>query len=194
MKNIITLILITFSTLTFAQTPQMEDVEGIAVGDTVASFSGITKDNQKYTWNHGPTVVIFIRGYWCGYCNEHMSHLQDSFSQLTAVGADVVVVSPEKPEYLEKTAEKSGAEFTLIYDSAYSIMKQFDVLWAPDRKMEAKIKKHFGDEMKNSHSDDTQRLPVPATYIIGQDGVITWRHFDRDYSQRSTMKEILENL
>ena len=198
MKNIITLILITLSTLTFAQTPLMTEVQGIAVGDTVADFSALTKDNSTYflksELEKGPTVVIFIRGYWCGYCNKHMSHLQDSFDQITAKGANIVIVSPEKPEYLEKTAEKSGAEFTLLYDSAYSIMQQFDVLWAPDEKMEAKFKRYFGDEMKNSHSDDTQRLPVPATYIIGQDGVVKWRHFNRDYSTRSTVVDILDNI
>lgn len=198
MKNIITLILVAFSTFTFAQTPLLKDVKGKAVGDTIANFSATTKDNGTYTLSDdlssGATVVIFIRGYWCGYCNKHMSHLQDSFSQITEAGANIVVVSPEKPEFLEKTAEKSGVEFTLLYDSAYTIMNQFDVLWAPDEAMEAKLKKYLGNELKQSHSDDTQRLPVPATYIIGQDGVVTWRHFDTDYSKRSTVREILSNL
>jgi len=198
MKNIITLALLLLSFGSFAQTPSFKDVKGIAIGDTIENFSALTKDSLTYNLRDdlakGPTVVIFIRGYWCGYCNKHMSDLQDSFDQITATGANIIVVSPEKPEYLEKTAKKSGAEFTLLYDSACSIMKRFDVLWAPDKVMEAKFKKYFGDEMKDSHSDDTQRLPVPATYIIGQDGVIIWRHFDRDYSQRSTVKDILKNL
>ncbi|TVQ90758.1 MAG: AhpC/TSA family protein, partial [Bacteroidetes bacterium] len=48
--------------------------------------------------------------------------------------------------------------------------------------------------LKEAHSDDSQQLPIPATYIIGQDGKIAWRQFDPDYKKRSSVKDILEAL
>jgi peroxiredoxin len=198
MNKIITLLLISISILSNAQTPFVGDVNGATLGDTISNFTALDNDSNRYQLSddlsQGDVVVIFIRGKWCGYCNRHLSNLQDSLSQVTALGAKVVIVSPEKPEFIDQTIEKTGIEATILFDSGYVIMKQFDVLWAPKDKDLTKYKKYFGEEMKNSHSDDTQRLPVPATYILGKDGIIKWRHFDRDYSNRSTVKEILIQL
>lgn len=52
----------------------------------------------------------------------------------------------------------------------------------------------FNAKLKKSHSDDSQRLPIPATFIISKKGKIVWRQFDPDYKNRSTVKEILDNL
>ena len=52
----------------------------------------------------------------------------------------------------------------------------------------------LGAKLKKTHSDDTQRLPIPATYIIVKDGIIKWRHFNPDYKQRSSIDDILNNL
>ena len=123
-----------------------------------------------------------------------MRSIQDSLALLKSAGAKVVVVSPQKTEFIAKTIKKTNLETTILYDSGYIIMNQFDVLFTPSEKTMAKYKLFLGDGLIVSQSDDTQRLPVPATYIIGQDGVIKWRHFDRSYSKRSTVSDILKNL
>jgi len=38
------------------------------------------------------------------------------------------------------------------------------------------------------------QLPVPATFIISQQGIITYRQFDYHYSKRVSMKEIAAHL
>ena len=51
------------------------------------------------------------------------------------------------------------------------------------------------DELSNENNNQEEaKLPVPATYIIGKDGLIKWRHFNYNYSQRASVKEILDNL
>jgi len=55
----------------------------------------------------------------------------------------------------------------------------------------------LGAKLKETHSDDSQRLPIPATYLIGQNGKIAWRQFDPNYKKRSSVKDIIraiENL
>jgi len=52
----------------------------------------------------------------------------------------------------------------------------------------------LGAKMKKTHGTHEQNLPIPATYIIGMDGIIQWRQFDPNYKNRSSVKEILENL
>ena len=52
----------------------------------------------------------------------------------------------------------------------------------------------LGANLKEAHSDDSQQLPIPATFVIGRDGKIAWRHFDPDYRKRSVVKDIVETL
>lgn len=175
-----------------------EELVGLQVGDTVTPFEGIVLDSTTFhlqeKLDSGEVVIIFIRGQWCPYCNRHMAALQDSLSLIHEKGASLVVVSPDKPEYLAITQEKAHAEFTLIYDSAYQIMKQFDVLFLPSDKILTRYAKFFGNTLKESHSDESQQLPVPATFVLNQEGIITWRHFDINYKKRSTVGEILKAL
>jgi peroxiredoxin len=52
----------------------------------------------------------------------------------------------------------------------------------------------LGAKLKRAHSDDSQRLPIPATFVISKDGKIVWRQFDPDYKKRSSVEEILTVL
>jgi peroxiredoxin len=54
--------------------------------------------------------------------------------------------------------------------------------------------KLLGARLKKAHSDDSERLPIPATYIIDSQGKVVWRHFDPDYKKRSSVTDILANL
>ena len=117
--------------------------------------------------------------------------LQDSLKYIQEMGATVVAVSPQKPEYLDKMSQKTGTEFTLLYDKGYSIAEAYDVDFTPEARQLFTYNVMLNANLKKSQSDDSQRLPVPATYIINREGYITWRQFDIDYHNRSTVKDIL---
>ncbi|PJB59866.1 MAG: alkyl hydroperoxide reductase, partial [Bacteroidetes bacterium CG_4_9_14_3_um_filter_41_19] len=126
----------------------------------------------------GPVVVIFYRGQWCPVCNKHLSHLQDSLQLIYEKGATVIAVSPEQSEFLKRTAEKTHASFSLLYDEGYKISDLFDVTFKPDTMTTIMYNTLLSANLKKANTDDSQRLPIPATFIIGTDGKIVWRHFD----------------
>lgn len=172
--------------------------KGLKVGALVADF--IAKDifDKTYTLSaalkNGNVVLIFIRGQWCPFCNKHLKELQEQFHQIYEKGASVVVVTPEKSEFIKKTIEKTGAEFTILYDEDYKIAKAFDVLFLPNKMMRMMYNTVLGAKLKESHSDDTEQLPIPATFIISKEMKVIWRHFDPDYKKRSKMADILSKL
>ena len=176
----------------------VNDVKGLEVGHVVENFTAIDVNNNpvtlEKTLEKGPVVLIFIRGQWCPICNRHMNTIQDSLKLIQEKGAQVIVVSPEKPEYIEKTIEKSKAEFTVLYDEGQKISDYFDVTFNPDGKTKLMYNTVLGAKLKESHTDDSERLPIPATFIIGKDKKIVWRQFDTDYKNRSTVKEIIANI
>ena len=102
----------------FSQTNNnINESKGIPVGIKAPLFNAIDADNASFILadelKKGPVVIIFYRGHWCPVCNRHLTQIQDSFNLITERGATVVAISPEKPEYLNKTKKNTKAKSCL---------------------------------------------------------------------------------
>jgi peroxiredoxin len=176
----------------------LKEAHGLQVGALVNNFHAIDLQDSTFVLSealkNGPVIIIFYRGYWCPVCNKHLSNLQDSLQLIYDKGASVVAVSPEKSEFLKHTAEKTHASFSLLYDEDYKISNAFDVTFKPDSATRLLYNTMLGADLKNAHSDESQRLPIPATFIIGQDSKVVWRHFDPDYKKRASVNDIVVAL
>ena len=176
----------------------VDEVHGLSIGEKAPMFQAMDADSNLFSLEKvlekGPVVIIFYRGYWCPVCNKHLGQLQDSLKLIEETGAQVIAVSPEKPEYLDKMAEKTGAKFSLLYDKDYKIADAYDVTFTPSGSQLFTYNVILGAKLKDTHSDESQRLPIPATYIVNQKGIITWRQFDPDYKKRSSVKDILKSI
>jgi len=143
----------------------------------------------------GPVVILFYRGNWCPYCNKELSRFQDSLQLIKDKGASLVAVTPETTEGIIKTAEKTKAQFPIIYDEDLKIMKGYDVAYKVDEKSVARYKNFDIDlALNNNQKPEEVYLPVPAVYIVDKEGTITFRYFEPDYKKRVSVKEILKNL
>lgn len=192
------LIIIAFSMKAQNDFKTVKEAKGLQVGNFLKDFKAKDLHNSTFTLSDalkkGPVVVIFYRGQWCPICNKHLSHLQDSLQLIYEKGATVVAISQENSEFLKRTAEKTHASFSLLYDEGYKISDLFDVTFKPDSITVTIYNTMLGANLKNAHSDNSQRLPIPATFIIGQDSKIAWRHFDPNYKKRSTVADIVKNI
>jgi peroxiredoxin len=166
-------------------------------GDQAPHFVGIDQNKTSVDLNNllnkGKVVLVFYRGAWCPYCNKHMSHLQDSLKYITEKGASIVAVTPEILESIGKTVSKTNARFSIIHDSAYVVMNRYGVAFKLDDKTVKKYKL-FGINLEKTNGNQNNVLPVPATFIINQNGKIDFIDFDEDYKRRLPVLEILRNL
>jgi len=171
--------------------------KGLMTGQEAPNFYGKDQYGKKTelrtALKKGPVVVLFYRGQWCPYCNRQLGQLEDSLGQITAKGAMVVAITPEKPESINETIKKTKASFPIVWDEGLKIMKAYDVAYAVNDTMVGKLKK-YGIDLQQLNGKNGTNLPVPAVYIIGQDGKITYRYFDADYTHRASVREILEHL
>ena len=68
------------------------------------------------------------------------------------------------------------------------------VKWlANSRKMQA-IYRSFGIDLPAANGDESYELPVPATYIIKQDSIISYGFVDADYTNRLDPEIIIREL
>lgn len=144
-------------------------------------------------WKKGRVVLVFYRGEWCPYCNKNLQRLEDSLQLIKDKGATVIAVTPEQPESIAKTIEKTKAEYTIIHDVDLKIMKAYEVEFeVPENTL--KRYRNGGIKLDEVNGKNGNYLPVPATYIIDKEGNITYRFFNTDYKKRPSVREILDNL
>jgi peroxiredoxin len=165
----------------------------LAPAFTAVDNAGKTVDLQRLLKSHKAVVLFFYRGQWCPYCNKQISQLQDSLQLVTGRGAYVIGVTPETPDNINKTVDKTHASFSLVHDEGYKIMKAYGVNYTVDDGLFAKLKGYGVDLEKNNGNAD-HVLPVPATYVIDQSGKIIYVHFDKDYTKRASVSDILKVL
>ncbi len=171
--------------------------QGLKVGDKAPDFTLKNADGKKVSLTaklkEGPLVIVFYRGQWCPFCNKQLSRLNDSLQLIKDKGADLVAISPETQEGVDKTISKTKAVFPVLHDEGMEVMKNYKVNYAVDDKTVEKYK-GYGIDFNQANGTNGASLPVPATYIIGKDGLIKYAFFNTDYRKRPSVKDILENL
>ncbi len=171
---------------------------GLKVNDTAPDFTAKDQSGKsihlKSQLEKKTVVLVFYRGQWCPFCNKELKALEDSLQLISAKGAIVLAVSPEKPENITKTIEKTKATYSVLYDEGLKIMKSYDVAFAVDSLTIAKYKTYGIDFTAANGDVNGANLPVPAIYIINKKGKIAFRHFDPDYRKRASIKEIVSHL
>ena len=160
---------------------------------TAKDNAGKTIDLKKLLRTHKSVVVLFYRGQWCPYCNKYIRQLQDSLQLLTDKGAYVIGITPETSDNIKQTVNKTNASFSIIQDKDYSIMKAYDVNYVVDDATMSKLNKYGVDLEKNNGNKD-HVLPVPATYVINNSGIITFVYFNKDYTHRASVNSLLEQM
>jgi len=207
-KIVITALLFLLSVSLFGQTPDYErfGIEtkdnripvGLKVGDKAPEFSGYDQTgkavNSKKLLENGPIILFFYRGKWCPVCSKYLNSFQDSLNIITDQGFNVVAITPESIENVEQTVKFHNLTFTVIYDCQEMIMKDFDVMFSVTKEYQQLILTTLETDIAKNNGHDPAHLPVPATYIINRQGIITAVQFDPNYNNRASVKWMLQNL
>lgn len=140
-----------------------------------------------------PVVLNIYRGGWCPYCNMEMKALHDVLPQIRAHGARLIGMSPETPDKALSTAERNEIDIDILSDSGNRVAEQMGLVYELPQALRP-IYEKIGIDLPSYNGDDSFKLPVPATYIIGQDGVIVYDFVNADYTQRLEPAEIVAKL
>ena len=141
----------------------------------------------------GPVVLSFYRGGWCPYCSMELKALQSVNAEIEAIGARLVAISPQLPDESLSTAEKNDLEFEVLSDVNSEVADQYGLTFSLDEDLRP-IYKNWGADVAAVNDDPDCKLPLPATYVISQDGKIVHSFVEEDYTERLEPDEILDSL
>lgn len=148
--------------------------------------------------DRGPVVLSFYRGGWCPYCNDQLYAYQQILPEFQDLGAELVAISPETPQSAQDTAVKQELEYEVLSDEGNVVTRQYDLLWTvPEEKREGFsewLQGETGKTLAEFNGIGEYELPIPATFVIAQDGTVVYVFKDEDYKKRADIDDILAAL
>ncbi len=166
------------------------------VGDTAPNFSlqnatGETVQLADYL-KKGPVVLTWYRGNWCPYCNMTLHKLQEELPNFKAAGANLLALTPELPDRSISTKEKHQLEFEVLSDLGNKVAHEYGIVFKLIPDVAEIYQKGF--DLHGYNGDESDELPLAATYIIDEKGVIQYAFLDAEYRNRAEPSEILAVL
>ena len=141
----------------------------------------------------GKVVLTFYRGGWCPYCNIALKALQQALPEITKKGATLVAITPESPDNTLSTQEKNKLDFEVLTSENNELARSLGLVYQlPDSLVTLYTK--FGIDLVESQGNNANELPIAATYIIEQNGEISYHFLAEDYKLRSDPNDIISAL
>jgi len=169
----------------------------LQIGQKVENFSLANHNGENIELadllKKGPAIISFYRGGWCPYCNLELKALNDYLPQFKTQSAQLVAISPQLPDETLSTAQKNNLEFDVLCDVSNKVAEQFGLLFTLDERIQA-LYTQFGIDFEHYYGDKSFKLPLPATYVINQEGVITYAFLSEDYTLRAEPIDVMAAL
>jgi len=169
----------------------------LQIGAKVENFSLVNHNGESIELNDllnkGPVIVSFYRGGWCPYCNLELKALNDYLAQFKTQSAQLIDISPQLPDETLSTTQKNELDFDVLSDVSNKVAEQFGLLFTLDERIQA-LYTQFGIDFEHYYGDKSFKLPLPATYVINQEGVITYAFLNEDYTLRAEPIDIMAAL
>lgn len=167
---------------------------GLAVGEMLPDFAlpdiGGRLVGSDMLLAKGPLVLAFVRGTWCPYCSLALRALDEARGPLEAMGGTLVVVSPLRADELAEAAGERGLNLTMLCDADGSYARVCGVQYEMSAE-HADLYRRFGLDLDRLNAGAGWSLPIPATYVVGPDGVITFAFAEVDWARRAEPAELL---
>ena len=119
--------------------------------------------------------------------------LQEIHSEVKRLGAQIVVLTPELERYTRALHRKLNLTFDVLTDLHQQTAEQFRLVFTLSDYLRY-LYKSLGNALDRFHDESEYRLPLPARYVIDEQGIIRAADVNADYTIRSEPSETLRQL
>ena len=192
MKYYFLTLLFICSLSSFAQVAETaEDISPLLIGEKIPPTNLLSMENGKILtadlFKEKPTVLLFYRGGWCPYCNAHLAAVGEITEEIERLGYQILAVSPDSPENLNKSMEDQQLDYQLFSDTEGVLTKTMGLAFKSPDKYASMLSDYSG-------GGNTGFLPVPALFIVDREGTILFEYISPDYKNRIEAPLLLKVL
>lgn len=166
----------------------------LKAGDTMPAFTLDDAEGKPVSsadlLRQGPLVVTFYRGVWCPYCNMDLQALQAALPAVQEAGAKLVAISPQLAANSRKAVRQNSLTFPILSDSHNDVAAAFGLRFELQDYL-VDLYKSLKNELPAFNGDASWTLPMPARYVVAQDGTIVYAEVNPDYTRRPEPSDML---
>ena len=111
--------------------------------------------------------------------------------KLLEMGYQILAVSADSPESLSQSKQKHEMGYVLLSDHSMKGAMSLGLAWQVNAD-NLKMFKEYGIDLEKASGEKHHILPVPAAYIVGTDGKISFAYVNPDYEVRVPATVLLE--
>jgi len=170
---------------------------GLKVGEKAPDFTLPNAFGKKVSLyselKKGPVVLVFYRGAWCPYCNLHLRTLKLAQPEFRKYSAQLIAVTPQKPERSAGQIKKSAYTFEVLSDLDSKVMKDYRLYFELEPDLNKLYIKH-GLDVAAFNGPGRTVLPIPGSFVIDRKGIVRAMHADTDYQKRMEPADMVNAL
>lgn len=132
---------------------------------------------------HGPLIVLFVRGAWCPFCTLTLRAYQAALPAIHEAGGDLLAITPQPASTCSLMAERDLLAFETLSDHGNQVAAEYDIAFDVDPSLRP-MHLRLGHDLPRLNGTGNWTVPLPATFVIGQDGRIVLTHVEAGNYQR----------
>ena len=107
--------------------------------------------------------------------------------------AQIIGISAEVQHYSRQIRAEAGGDFPILTDVGAGYALSIGLAIFVDEDMSRMIE-GAGWDVPLYQGGTSWVLPIPAVFVVGQDGIIVTRHVDPDYRRRMDLDQLVRSL
>jgi peroxiredoxin len=171
--------------------------KSLQMGDKFPDFNLVNSQHNEIELGKllkkGKVIVAFFRGSWCPYCNLELRALQQHLTHFTTAEATLLAISPQLPKFSEALVTDHNLDFELLFDEGNALAMRVGISFELQDYAISSYD-HLGINLSGYNGNESNRLPVPAIFVIDPDYTIVYRFMDVNYMNRLSIKEVIAQL
>lgn len=137
-----------------------------------------------------PAIVSFYRGGWCPFCSLELRALQQEVESAPPGPVTLVAISPNTPDVTADTVAELELTFSVLSDRDNQVARSFGLVYQMISEM-VELYRDIGRDIGALNGSEAWELPVPATYVIDQDGIIQYAFVELNHRVRAEPSEVM---
>jgi peroxiredoxin len=141
----------------------------------------------------GPLAITFHRGHRCPWCRISIRALVEVQGEIEAAGGHVVAIMPERQKFAAEFKSEAKSPFPVLtdLDNGYALALNLAIWLGPELAHELTA---IGGTLPDYQGIDIWMLPIPATFVVGRDGLVKARFVDPDFRRRMAVEDLVAAL
>ena len=159
--------------------------ESLQTGKRLPDFSLVDESGQAvpiHTLISKPSVLLFYRGNWCPLCMAQIREIAAQYQEITAMGADVLLISPQPEDNTRALAQRMKVAFRYLSDPGNQAARTLG------------IASEFGIPTGLEVLGYDTEAPMPTVIITDAEGRVIWADETDNYRVRPEPGVFLEVL